>query len=555
LFDPDFGSWVNGGANINYYDDVLAFYTMYFRTGIDSYLHYARWLADNWWQSPWTDRGNCKDGQQGWCLFPRVTAMTGMFLRALDQDSVAGSPGSSPMWPGIRQYIDLAFRYTMNGRDSGGTVVADLRENSYNDMFVALDALLDPDATRASQIRSELATALTYWGQQRQSDGHWQAFTGSWTNVLVGNAFNEVPSTCTVTVTNGSTAVTMQGSGCTWSSSWFTDMCSGNPCAEFFSLGNPFVSSSRDGQFYLATYTNSSTITLSQAYQGATTSGRNWVISSDGTTGSDHAWIGFGTQPFMQGINGWMFAFMYDAFALDSSYTSQATQAKGYVVDAANWISKAATDGTGGTDPLTRGAFYGVGFGQCTPGNDSNGCRCGPNNMNCATANASRENMGEALGELAQAYIYSPTSGLQTAVDSVYSACYAKFPTDPGYDGTYCNDYDGFFLNTNNGKWLGFMLGVGRNAGWPAARGGGVSAPLSRSIAVGFNLAGVHGAASAQVTLTKPDGTTVQSSCSASPCIVQTDANEANPVVKITYLSSGGKVVATSFQPVPVGVQ
>jgi hypothetical protein len=321
-------------------------------------------------------------------------------------------------------------------------------------------------------------------------------------------------------------------------------------------LGDPFAVSQRDSQFYVCNYTSPTTCTLSVPYAGTSGSGKNWVISSNSTSGSNNAWIGFGTQPFMQGINGWLYWFTNQAFSAGgTAYSTQAAQALGYVADAANWISKSTMDGSGGTDPATRGAFYGVGFGQCTPGSDSNGCRCGPNNNNCPSVAASRENMGEALGELAQGYVTSPSSALQTAIDNVYSACYAKFPTDPGYDGTYCQDYDGFFLPTNNGKWLGFMLGMGRNAGWPSARQGGVAPPVRRPVVVNFNLASVSAATQVLVTLIEPAGNIVEATCSTSPCLVQTDTTQGNPLVTIAYLSSGGQVLASSSQRFPVGVQ
>jgi hypothetical protein len=565
IYDPDFGSWVNGGANINYYDNVLAFYAMYFRTGIDSYLQYARWLADNWWQSPWLDRGNCHDGLPGWCLFPRVTATTGMFVRALDQDLVAGSPGSSLMWPGLRNYINLQFDYTTTVRDSNNFIYGDLRENSCNDMFVALDAWLDPSATQRNNLLSDLSAAISYWGSLRQPDGHWQALTGSWTNIQSTgpDITNNLPTSCTVSVTNGSPTVTLSsGSGCTWTAPMFTDTCSGSPCAEIFTVGNPFLTATRDSTFYIATFVDGQHVTLNNNYAGATASGRNWVLSSGGNVGSGQSWIGFGTQPFMEGINGWMFQFMYLAFAnAGSAYASQAAQALGYTVDAASWISKSTLDGTGGTDPVTRGALYGVGFGLCTPGasNGSDGCRCASLNSNCSSATASRENMGEAIGELAQAYVDAPSSSLQAAIDNVFNACYSKFPTDPGYDGTYCQDYDplnnGFFWLTNNGKWLGFMLGVGRNAGWPSGRQGGVAPPVRRAVAVGFDLTSVPQSTQVVVTLTEPAGNIVQATCSTSPCLIQADTTQGSPLITISYLSAAGAVLATSSAPRPVAVQ
>jgi hypothetical protein len=61
----------------------------------------------------------------------------------------------------------------------------------------------------------------------------------------------------------------------------------------------------------------------------------------------------------------------------------------------------------------------------------------------------------------------------------LFSAVYAKYPTDPGYDGTYAQDMDplnsGFFWGTMNPKWFGFFWGMGRNAAWLGARQSGAA--------------------------------------------------------------------------------
>jgi hypothetical protein len=555
ITDVDLFTWISGSSNVNYYDNVLAFYSMYYRSGMAVYLQYARWLADTWWNSPFVDRGNCKHGDVGWCLFPRMQAMAGLFARAIDQDMESGMPGSSPMWPGLRTLVDGAFRYTMNAAANGNVVITDLRENSYNDLFVAMDAALDPDDSRRAQLRADLSNSLVKrWQAQRQPDGHWQAIAGTWTNLSEGNNINETGHQCTVTVTQGSTDVLMenQGSGCAFQSSWFTDTCASGPCAEFFTLQNPFDSSTWDPQtpIYIATFVDGTRIKLDPPYGGDSNNGRSWILSSDRTAGSGHAWIGFGTQPFMLGITTQLFYFMHNAFSMDPAYDTQADLAKSFAVDASLWIAN------NGVDAATRGAFYGVGFGQCNPGTDTNGCRCGPANLNCTTAEASRENMGEALGAMALGYAYSGNPGLADAIDNVFSATYAKFPTDARYDGIYARDLDpfnsGFFWGTNNGKWNGFFWGTGRGQNWLSARQGGLGAADNRTIQVAFDLAKVPNAASAKVTVIQPDGSSVTVSCAASPCAVRADARQGRPLVKIQYLSTSGKVLAVATRAVAV---
>jgi len=495
IYDSTVGSWINGSANINYYDDVLAFYTQFFGSGIEDYLNWARYLADAWWASPWIDKGNPNDCGSNLSLcenfgvFPRLMSFTGMYLRAIDQDLISGTPGSSPMWLGLQSIVvgggvvsgstTGALGYTMNARVSGPYLAGDMRENSYNDMFVALETWLDPTLSigNRSTWLSNLSAALSLWGSGRQSDGHWQSFAGTYSNVNAtwSDISNTWPSACSVTATNGTTTVTLASCANTFSSGMFTDTCSGSPCAEIFMFGSPYSTNQRDSQYYLCTYVNSTTCTLNTNYLGTTGSGKNWVLSSNSTTGSNGAWIGFGTQPFTQGINGWMYYFMAQAFLSGSGYGAPAATALGYVYDAANWISTSTLTGAGGTDPATRGALYGVGFGICTPGSStgSDGCRCASLNASCSTIQASRENIGEALGELAIGYTVKPNVALASQINNVYSACFAKYPANSGYDGSYCWDYDpngpggsGSFWLTNSGKWYGFLSGMGRNELW-----------------------------------------------------------------------------------------
>ena len=545
LTDADYRSWTDGSASVNYYDSVLAFYAMYFRTGMDSYLGYARWLADAWWTSPYIDRGNATDGQPGWgSLSPRLYSMIGLYLRAIDQDSTAGSVGSSTMWPGLRNMTDLSFRYMM-----GNGVIQDLRETAYNDLVVALCAAYDPDATHAAACRSDLnSNVLSMWRPQRQPDGHWQSVASQYSSAQFGNGANQRPGT--VTASQGSSLVTISGG--TWDPAWFGDP---GGSAEFFSAYNPTDYTTRDSVTYGATYIDATHIRLNQNYAddctagGNSCSGRQWMLASNGR---GTAWIGFGTQPSMMGSAGDFFAQAYYGLLADPnhSYDSTAALAKSYAADCAHWVTSA------GYDSATRGAYYGVGFGQCKPGTDANGCRCGPNNANCAGTQASRENMGESLGMLAQAYEYSPSDGLLGAIDNLFSADYARTSADPGYDGTYAQDLEplsGAFWAANNPVWNGFFWGTGRNHGWLSARQGGLAPAQPMTVLVGGKISSVPNAAKMSVTVTEPTGVVdAPVMCAASPCAVTINSAIGNWTFRVAYysassekLSSGTPLVVT----------
>jgi len=543
--DPGLGAWANGGANINYYDNVLAFYSMYYRSGIDSYLHYARWLADRWWTNPVIlDRGNCHDNQPGRCAFPRITALTGVFLRAIDQDNIAGSPNSSPMWAGLRRIMDLTFIYEVTIASQYNQPIGDLRETAYSGMYVALCGAYDPDPVHAAACRAVVNTSiLTTWRGQRLPDGHWQGIAANYNSSFFGYFGALEPGT--VTVAPGSNIVTISGG--TWDSSWFP--------ASFFSVAVPTDYTTRDSGYYNASYVDATHIRLDRGYTDNCSSGTNscsnrqWMLSTPGT------WVGYVTQPFMLGIAGHYFNQAYIALSMDPQYSATATLAKSYVVDAANWIARTALDGTGGTDPSTRGALYGVGGGVCTPGNDTNGCRCGPNSPSCSSAAASRENMGEALGELSLAYLYAPTPSLQAAIDNVFSAVYAKNSTDPGYDGTYAIDLESWFWGSNNSKWLGFFWGMGRNLAYMSARQGGLSVPANQLLYIDGEIGSVPGAKKMLVSGTDATGAPIQGvTCAVTPCALPIDKSLGTLILQISYLSTDNRVLSTGT-PFPVVIQ
>jgi hypothetical protein len=57
--------WSQMGAPANYYDNVAAYYALYYRSGIDDYLTAARKLADRFWESPPIDQGVMQGGYLG----------------------------------------------------------------------------------------------------------------------------------------------------------------------------------------------------------------------------------------------------------------------------------------------------------------------------------------------------------------------------------------------------------------------------------------------------------------------------------------------------------
>ena len=214
-----------------------------------------------------------------------------------------------------------------------------------------------------------------------------------------------------------------------------------------------------DSQVYTATYIDANHLSISPAYVDDCTklggcTGRQWVVAQAGQ------WIGPGVQPYMEGVAGLWFHFCAIALGQDARYASNAAQCNSYMHDSVNWILNY------GINPAQRGLFYGVGFGVCNPGTVANGC-IDPDKP------SARELTPEAMSAFVYAYQDAPSPGMLRAVDDLFAAVFAKNPGDPGYDGQFASGIDapsGWFYLTQNPKWLGFFWGMGRGAGWLAAR-------------------------------------------------------------------------------------
>ncbi len=419
------GTWINGSTNANYYDNVLAFYSLYYRSGIDDYLTYARTLADRWWTQPWIDQGRaCSDGDGATCLFPRLQSVTGLIARALD--------GRPDMWPGLRALIASDAGW-MGGTPVNHNMV-DVRESAYATAFVSLAALFDPDPPRRANWKAAVANLIAK---------HWEPGilpSGVWANQSFGTAsWNGAAGT--VSVTHGSTKVT--GSGTQWQPAWFA----GN--AFWTSTGDAVTG---DAIAYTATVVSPTELKLNIPYQGQTASGRAWEANN---------LVGLGTQPFMLGV-------LTSAFRYAWLATADARLPK-WIGGIASWLS------TQGYRPSARGLWYGRGFPNCEPISDGNGWCNGGN------AEQSRFLAGEILGGISAAYALNPSPRLKAFGDGIYSAMFAKSPNDPGYDGTYVNDFDGtgsWDFQTKKAKDFGFIFGFGQGASWPAARLGRTESDL-----------------------------------------------------------------------------
>ncbi len=149
----------------DYYDNVLALYRLYYRTGISVFQTYARQLADYWYIYH-LDQGYRGDP-------PRTKGLAGLMARAID--------GEPAYWTGIEQSLEGFGTSNPNG-------AFDPRESGYNLGFDALDVELDPSANK-SLVCSWISNGINYtFGPDIASGGN----GGIWSNNYAIN--NSLPS-------------------------------------------------------------------------------------------------------------------------------------------------------------------------------------------------------------------------------------------------------------------------------------------------------------------------------------------------------------------------
>lgn len=466
------GYWIGGASNTNFYDAVLMFYILYYRTGTTTYRDYARTLADRWWTMPWMDEGRtCRlDGVLP-CLFPRNRSETGLILRALD--------GRADMWPGLRLWAghDLYFA-TLAGQ------LYDIREQAYTLSNLSLIALLDPDPSSRATYATGVGKAIKdIWEPQQQPNGNW-------INPTFGNAtWNG--ATGTVAVVQGSNIVT--GTNTNWTAAMFSV-----PTNRFWTTNGPTITSNADGDaiVYSTTFIDATHIRTSPAYAGPTASGRGWQINNLN---------GFGTQPFMMGVVGRAMWHASQALTLAGDTANVAT-ARRMVTDSVRWIR------TYGYYPELKGLYYGRGYVGCEPDPYINP-NC--NGYDAAGGDPAIQSVrflaAEVMFAVAQAYLIDQSPDTKTLGDLLFGGLYGG-SGGPDSDSNYVWDIlgrdanPGWAVSTQTAKYPNFAFGWGGGASYPAARNSTVQPPTSPSN-ITISTDSLNGDVTIMVCHTTNDGT------------------------------------------------
>lgn len=533
------GNWVFSNTPGNYYDNVLAFYALYYRSGLTRYRDAARLLAHNFWYGPFYDRGQNYDTASLGGTFiasgpGRGQSQTGLILWSLES--------GENIWPGMD--IVLAYQksvvYDYGVAHSWVVQVGDLREAGYLTAAEALCTQYHTDGSKRSSCLSQLKTIVnSFWVPlQITGTGH-----GNWrnTNPLVLNVGN-ANGLVYVNATNGSNSVVATGTS--WVSGQFY---AGTVVWLYDNWLDPTIpgkqnSGTGDSAFYVGTYVDPTHITLDRNYTGTT--GQHGMIVSQ--------LAGFGTQPFMEGIwGGQAGSIVYDALVnCGVSCATEAAIVKQFSIDSAGWI-------TGNATSADHTIYTGAEFLNCSPlGSDLD--NCGPGEV----LNA------EVMKNYNVAYLHNLDPAIKTAGDNLYTREWCK-PTGGWTCGTagfgsynlavddYPTGYQTNPADPQSNKWNGYNFGYGFGAGWPAARVGGLL-PADPLVLTTSGVIPVGGA-KIRLMVQAPDGTITIYTCAGTAgttqaCAWTGDRREGNHLLTVAYLTSGDVLISTG-QPQAITVQ
>jgi hypothetical protein len=534
--NSNYGTWAYSAAPANYYDNVAAFYALYYRSGIIDYLNAARKLADRFWTCPEIDRGKSFNPYGTGGGFPgpqRSASQLGLVLRALD--------GRPDMWPGLESWwTTLGTYYLGPGSYDSGFLPAlwDVREVAYELSELSYCALYDPNAFKSTCQGWVSAAISGLFTSAKQLDGGWedlQAKEYSWT-----------ATPTTVVLTHGFTAVI--GIGTSWNCAEFP--ASGLMAAMWFLNSSSRPNSNADGDpvAYNPTCTDGQHLTLDRPYAG-TTGTHGWAL---GSPAYDTPFVGYGSYVYTEGLLAMAFDFASKAIAVGDPVNS--ALARSYNLSSANWIK------TYGYESSQKAVYYGAQYVNCQAPIQE-----GPYSPCTAgfTGDLARSISSEAIRGLMAAYPYSKDASLGAFIDVLYNAMWAKPGTCPAGstvcvpDGIYMDQFDPGGTDISGTpplgaapKWFGQEWGISSLSSWPATRLGGALLNGNRTFYLGFHLSTVPGAVSVQVVATGPDGQESYTKCNTSPCAVAVNGAPGARLVELQYLSPSGAVLAKSELPV-----
>lgn len=514
----DCGDWrgVLSTSNINYYDNALGHYSLYYKTGWRVARDSARWLADRWYRSSWS--------ASGLGVPPRDLSFTSAYIRAeIDSTGVQ----SGVMWTILRNVLPGTCVWYGSSLDS----YPDTRESAYCLAYHSLAALLDPDATSRDVSIQVIRDAYNIrWGVQQEAEGNYisRDFEGDLARVVeVADGSNRV------TLHHGPAfpadycgRISLEGSGARiWSDrvTFESDNTSfdgqlgkiimlrgrlnGQPwsmvssispvssvVANRITLVQPWrgdvgeiedfaiMESQPAGRGYWELFmaeTNSegsllkpSTLDRGAWYWCRVETGSSLVLDKPyvveaGARGAFRrmTWqgqAGMGSQPFIMGILGWAFHLAADAIDETDHVTAVGYRSRARSI--LRWLR------TYGMHPVTKGMRYGVGYSNCQGLDISPAYGCwSSDSKNERSYNIELMNL---ISRDALAFGSEEAPGF---ADELYTATYGKtgYASPMPGDGYFAEalDESGYTWSLDLAtKSFGQAWGVGGGQTWPAVR-------------------------------------------------------------------------------------
>lgn len=157
-----------------------------------------------------------------------------------------------------------------------------------------------------------------------------------------------------------------------------------------------------------------------------------------------------------------------------------------------------------------------------------------------------RDTNNEIVSSYGYAYRLTGSAAIKARGDDVFGATWGA---DDGFFGQWA--WGGA---PNQGKTHG--QGLCCNDSYLVDRLGPAAADRTEQplpVRIGFRLLSVPGAASARVSVIRPDGVVTSAQCSVSPCEVSGDRQQGEHRVRLEYLAAGGAVLAVT-EPQPLRV-
>jgi hypothetical protein len=530
-------AWLYSNTPANYYDNVLAFYSMYYRTGIDDYQTAARTLASRWWTGPNWDRGKNFDINNLGGTFinagpARGQSATGLILWALDT--------GTDIWPGMHYLWDYwtYVAYTFPKNFNWNVQMGNTREMGYMTAGFALCALFDTSSVYRSNCMTYLSAEVNQIWSALQINGTWQ-FTNPDTQ------FTASDGSVYATVTDGSSNITMTGAS--WSVGTFSND-QGSLRQYLWFINDP----TNNNQYGSGPTRQNSDIGDAVAYQVASViDGNNAVLTRPYQSGScasgcrkglivSHI-AGFGTLPFMNGLSiGALGTYAYQAIKSAGSSADLST-VQNVITQAVPYLASTAYDPNGGSLGTAGGMFGARGYLNCEPlPNGDPYCASGV------------PVLGEAVRGFSAGYLITGDPAIKSAMDGMYQRMWCK----PGFTcpfpnpaGVYMADLDdGNYMLTSGpltNKWFGFFGGYGFASSWPAARLGGLAQYSPRAVQIPVHFSSVANSTAARITLVQPSGARTRMTCvPSSPCSSNVDVRQGDHMVQVDYLAADGSTLS-----------